>query len=107
MQWTHWPTGSHRCPPKAGGGGFPEVLAGPSSLRVPARVATFREAAPSPAAPVPVGFPVPQGPARAEDAEELTGDHRACWAPPRPRVTPGRSYRERAPAQPAAASVLQ
>lgn len=57
------------------------VLAGPGSPRVPARVATFREAAPSRAAPVPVGSPVPQGPARAEDAEELTGDHRALSGP--------------------------
>lgn len=79
------------------------------------QIETFYEATPSLAAPEspgpgPVGsrFPSP-GPAGTGNHKELTGDlsFPSPAASAAPRVTLGKNYRERALAQPAAASVLQ
>lgn len=76
-----WPTGSPRRP-QAQAAEAPETLRRTKyRLGRPPGSRPSREAAPSPAAPVPVGSRVPPGPARAEDAEDLTGDSPSLQGP--------------------------
>jgi hypothetical protein len=110
------PTGRlrpHLPPPRSSVPGVRRRLPG-TVLRVSPASSGRRRSQPSPAAPGnpapgPVGSRFPPGPAGTGNEKELTGGP-SMLVPATsaaPRVTPGRSYRERAPAQPAAASVLQ
>lgn len=106
-QGTRWPTGSPRCPQA-------QVAETPQTLRrTKSRLRRPPGSRPSgrrPPPPPPRFLSAPGSP-RAQQGLRSRRISResppACRAPPRSRVTPGRSYRERAPAQPAAASVLQ